>query len=295
MMTTARLEKVPQRLGSSWRYLKESNCNGEADWHYHHEFELVLHRHYSGKGYLGHYQGQVEHNTLWLIAPNTPHAFEVEHVCEGEQAQRHSIWFKKDWIANMMFSCIELRKLEDLLKKAEKGLAFNVDTGEELFELIQHMFGGQFQHQSSILHLADLLKAFSILVMDKSSHTLQSYARQTGDANNRVEVERIDRLTQYIESNYHLPLTLAELAQEMCISESSIHRLFESHFSESFSQYLKKLRLNHASDLLTNTSLPINIVAEKVGYRNQANFNRLFKDYKRQTPSQYRKKFSRFN
>ncbi|WP_245907075.1 helix-turn-helix domain-containing protein [Photobacterium sanctipauli] len=51
------------------------------------------------------------------------------------------------------------------------------------------------------------------------------------------------------------------------------------------------MRLNHAAELLQTTSQPINLIAESVGYRNQVNFNRQFKQYKQLTPSQYRKKY----
>lgn len=57
---------------------------------------------------------------------------------------------------------------------------------------------------------------------------------------------------------------------------------------ESYSQRLKKIRLNVACDMPMNTDLPIGMIIEKVGYDNQANFNQQFEAYKRTTPTQYR-------
>ncbi|GAM67060.1 transcriptional regulator [Vibrio sp. JCM 19236] len=69
--------------------------------------------------------------------------------------------------------------------------------------------------------------------------------------------------------------------------------LFAKHFTESFSQHLKKLRLNMACDLLMNTDLPISQIIERVGYDNQANFNRQFKAYRELTPTAYREAMQR--
>ncbi|MGU3843724.1 helix-turn-helix domain-containing protein, partial [Vibrio diabolicus] len=54
---------------------------------------------------------------------------------------------------------------------------------------------------------------------------------------------------------------------------------------------LMKLRINHAADLLQSTPLPSGIVFERVGYRNQALFNRHFKTYKGLTPREYRQQY----
>jgi transcriptional regulator GlxA family with amidase domain len=69
--------------------------------------------------------------------------------------------------------------------------------------------------------------------------------------------------------------------------------MFKRHYTESFSQHLKKIRLNVACDLLMTTNLPVSLIIEKVGFDNQANFNRQFKAYKRVTPKVYRESTQR--
>ncbi|WP_332308852.1 helix-turn-helix transcriptional regulator [Enterovibrio coralii] len=83
-------------------------------------------------------------------------------------------------------------------------------------------------------------------------------------------------------------MTLADLGRLFHASGSSIQRLFTDHFGESFSSYLKKLRLGHACSELQMTTKPIALIAENVGYRNLSNFNRQFKQYKQLTPREYR-------
>ncbi|MGF1697240.1 AraC family transcriptional regulator [Vibrio lamellibrachiae] len=289
-MEKAKFEKIPQRPGVSWRYLRTKNCSGVCDWHYHQEFELVLHRHIQGNGFAGHYQGELEHNTLWLISPDTPHSFECRSLSEETLPERHSVWFKREWIANMIFNCLELRKLDAVLKRAQKGICLSKESGERIYQLLIKL-----KVDSHIECLSTLILILGIVAEDKSATTLLSFKRQHSDerepTNNKYDRAKIEKLSFLIEKNYHEPITLADLAKSLCTSESSIHRIFEAHFHESFSQHLKKVRLNHAAELLTHSDLPIHLIAEKVGYHNQANFNRLFKRYKHVTPRQYRKEF----
>lgn len=280
----ANIEKVPQRLGSSWRYKKIIAANKPSDWHFHNEYELVLHRHFQGKAYLGHYQGDFEHNSLILIPPNTPHMFDSIGNTSG-YCETHIFWFKAEWIANMMFSCAELRKIETLLKRAKKGLTFSEQSGQQVFELV-----GKIPENSAISQLATLLQILDVLCIDANSQTLQSFSSAI-ETHKKEEKDKLNKICLYIEQHYHQSISLSDLARYMYTSESSVHRIFETHFNENFSLYLKKYRLNHAAELLTSTSMAISLITEKVGYRNQANFNRQFKAYKKLTPSAYRNEF----
>ncbi len=278
----ATIEKVPQRLGTSWRYKKIIEPDKPCDWHFHQEFELVLHRHFKGQAFLGHYQGEIEHNHLLLIAPGIPHIFDSEGN-SGDHCETHIFWFKRRWIENMMFNCVELRKLNVLLKRAQKGLLFSSETAEKVFVLADKMLT-----TSAVGQLAILLQVLDTLCNDKTCNSLLSFSPAPKNELDKAEKEKIEKICFYIEENFHKPIKLSCLAEFMHSSESTIHRTFEQHFSESFGTYLKKLRLNHAAELLTSSNLAISLIAEKVGYRNQANFNRQFKLYKKLTPRAYR-------
>ncbi|AAW86282.1 AraC family transcriptional regulator [Aliivibrio fischeri] len=280
----ANLERVPIRIGSSWRYKKIDGVEKNCHWHFHNEYELVLFRKNNAKGMVGHFERVIEKNTLWLIPPKMPHAIELLEEKEL-QCESHIIWLPKEWVENMIFSCTELRRMGELFKRSSNGLCFSTSTAEKVYQLIEKLF------KDSILDdLGYLIQILGCLCSDKETRPLQLFSKQ--EASDKEGKEKIDLVCQYIDDNYQNSITLLNVAEHLCTSESTIHRLFQSHFGESFSQYLKKLRLNHAANLLTHSRLPIGIVAEQVGYRNQTNFNRLFKDYKQLTPNQYRKKFS---
>ncbi|WP_019615056.1 AraC family transcriptional regulator [Psychromonas ossibalaenae] len=281
----ATIEKVPQRLGMSWRYKKITESDKPCDWHFHQEFELVLHRHFTGQVFIGHYQGNIEHNHLLLIAPDIAHTFNSIGNT-GKHCETHVFWFKRRWIEDMMFNCVELRKLDALLKRAQKGLLFSAATAEKVFELADKML-----NISAIGQLTILLQVLDTLCNDKNCKSLLSFSAAPKNKLDKTEKEKIEKICCYIEDNFHNPIRLSDLAEFMYSSESTIHRIFEQHFSENFGTYLKKLRLNHAAELLTSSNFAVSLIAEKVGYRNQANFNRQFKLYKNLTPRAYRSEF----
>jgi len=287
LMMKAQIEKVAQRKGFSWRYRKLEEAEKTQQWHYHDEYELVLHRHFTGDALISHYQGNISHNNLILIAPHIPHTFTSHHcVSDNALCETHMLWFKPVWMASMMNNCTELRQLNSILKRSQKGLQFSENIAEKVYQIINGL-----ADTPPIEQLSKLIQVFSCLCEEKQSDTLLSYSLSGNDDLNPDNKEKIEKLCRYIDEHYHKPITLTALSNYMNASESSIHRLFTLHFGENFSNYLKKLRLGHASDLLISSSLPVSLVAERVGYLNLSNFNRQFKDYRGITPRNYRQKF----
>jgi len=84
-------------------------------------------------------------------------------------------------------------------------------------------------------------------------------------------------------------LTFAELARQCHISPSYLTRILKKSTNCNFTEYLGKLRITYAQQLLTDTSqYSIREVAEKVGFSSQHYFSRSFKMYTGLSPSEYR-------
>ncbi|WP_045479975.1 helix-turn-helix domain-containing protein [Vibrio owensii] len=281
----AHIEKVPQRPGFSWRYRRIDEPAKEYDFHFHDDvFELVIHRHFTGTLHIGHHELEVTHNQMLLIAPGVPHSIHstsVESNCET-----HVIWFKREWIANLMFYCTELRKLDPLLKAANKGVVFSERTAQQVVDLLQELMKVPAMEQ-----LSRFIHILSLVAHDEAAKTLMTHSYLSISEHEQQERERVASVNAYLEQHFANKVTLADLANYLSLSESAVTRLFQKHFKEPFSQRLMKLRINHAADLLQSTELPIGIVFERVGYRNQALFNRHFKTYKGLTPRDYRQHY----
>ena len=56
-----------------------------------------------------------------------------------------------------------------------------------------------------------------------------------------------------------------------------------------FKEYLLKIKMDYAGKLLANTTMPVTLIASKVGYENFTNFSQMFRKVMGNTPTEYRK------
>lgn len=94
---------------------------------------------------------------------------------------------------------------------------------------------------------------------------------------------------EYIRQNYtSSSLSLETTADALSITYAHLSRLFKKHTNQNFSEYLLKIRMEHAKHLLETTNLPTTEIAVATGYDNTAYFRTSFKAYFNMTPRQYR-------
>jgi len=106
------------------------------------------------------------------------------------------------------------------------------------------------------------------------------------------EPERINRVLSLIEARFAEPLRLSGLCAAASLSERSLARYFAQHMGESVGQYITRVRIGHACRMLSDTSLPVSVIATRSGFANVSNFNRQFKAVKETTPAAYRREFA---
>ena len=95
-------------------------------------------------------------------------------------------------------------------------------------------------------------------------------------------------ILQYMQMHY-TTITLSELAQFFNYSERQIQRIITATTGMSFSDNIKRMRMNRASELLKDSTMTISEIAESLGYYDASNFRHIFKNYYGMTPQQYRK------
>ena len=83
--------------------------------------------------------------------------------------------------------------------------------------------------------------------------------------------------------------TLDKLAMEIGMSRTSLANRFKDLVGTTMFDYLTKIRLQKACNLLKTTGLPVYLIAEKSGYQSEISFNKVFKQHLKITPGQYRK------
>ncbi|GGD82514.1 AraC family transcriptional regulator [Paenibacillus nasutitermitis] len=96
-------------------------------------------------------------------------------------------------------------------------------------------------------------------------------------------------VSQYIELHYMENLYLDDIAEVLETSPKYFSNYFKKTFGINYVEYLNKVRLSHARELLRDTNASIAEVGEKTGYQNASTFTTTFKKYYGISPSEYRK------
>jgi len=95
---------------------------------------------------------------------------------------------------------------------------------------------------------------------------------------------RIAKVLNIMHREYAEPITVEALAEQANMSISGFHRAFRQVTTETPLQYLKKVRLSKAKELIVTEGLRANDAANQVGYHSPSQFSREFKRHFRATP-----------
>jgi YesN/AraC family two-component response regulator len=91
----------------------------------------------------------------------------------------------------------------------------------------------------------------------------------------------------YLQNNYMKEISLDSCADHTGMNSVALSKAFKQVTDKNFIDYLTELRIEKAKELLRDTDMKINDIAEKSGYQ-ASYFNRIFKKQEGITPSQYR-------
>lgn len=103
--------------------------------------------------------------------------------------------------------------------------------------------------------------------------------------------QKINNICLYIMENCEKDLTQENVAEYAGFSRYHFARIFKEYTATTFVHYLTKQRLQKATELLGDFSVPITSVAYQSGFQSISNFNRVFKNAKGCSPKEYRKMF----
>lgn len=89
----------------------------------------------------------------------------------------------------------------------------------------------------------------------------------------------VQQVLNYIEDKYYEELSLKTLSLKYNINSSYLGQIFSKEVGLSFSEYLNRIKNSKARELILNTNMKINDIAQKVGYIDTSYFYRKFKKH----------------
>ena len=98
----------------------------------------------------------------------------------------------------------------------------------------------------------------------------------------------INQAKQYMNGNYSRELSLDEMSRRLDLSPYYFSKLFKEEVGVTFMDYLTKLRIEKAKDLLLHSNKTMKEICSEVGYADPNYFSRIFKKNTDLTPTEYR-------
>ena len=217
-----------------------------------------------------------------LCGPRLPHNWISLDVPEGGVPERDLvIQFAHGPIEHAAEQIPELAEVMALLERARHGIEFFglSDRALQHFHAVKSARGLQ------------RMSAFFVFMCDLAHCTdyrLLSSVRMQGE-DDAAGTDQVNSLLNRITRDYAQPLSAADLAAELGMSESRFSRFFRRATGNTFTDFVNRIRVNRAGQLLMETDRLVTHICYEVGFNNVANFNRRFLEIKGLTPTEFRR------
>jgi len=275
-------EAIEPNFGHSYSYQKfdASRKNTDNIWHYHPEIELVYINGGAGKRRIGSHISYYTEGDLILIGSNLPHCGFTDKFTGNKN--EILVQMKTDFLGQTFFNIPEMKKIQNLLEVAKGGIAFSGSTKQVLGDKMEDLDNqNDFERILSILHiLNELAVSNEFKVLNAEGFSLETEVKDN---------DRINIIFNYVKNNFQDDIPLIEIADMVSMTVPSFCRYFKKITNKTFVQFVNERRLVHASKLLTEQTMSITEVCFECGFNNFSHFNKSFKAFTGQNPSEYRK------
>lgn len=253
-----------------------------ARWHCHEEYELHMITATSGKAFIGDWIGPFEPGHVVLCGPKLPHNWiSLDIPAEGVENRDLVIQFRHDPIQQACQTIPEFTELLPLLERARHGIEFFglSESAQTHWHNVKTSKGSR--------RLAAFLEFMTDLARCTDYRMLSNIQMQGLD--NPAELDQINVVVNRITENIAQPLTAAQMAEVIGMSETRFSRFFKRSTGHTFTDFVNQVRIHRACQLLMSSDRYVTNICYDVGFNNVANFNRRFLELKGTTPTEFRK------
>ncbi|WKB51053.1 AraC family transcriptional regulator [Eleftheria terrae] len=264
------------------RYLEHGFPNPLVRWHYHEEYELHLIVRTRGKVFVGDYIGHFEPGHLVLTGPRLPHNWiSTDTPPEGVELRDVVLQFPDGPLRQAAEGIPELREVLPLLERARYGIEF-FGISDRIMSQYERI-----KHSSGLRRFSEFTDLLGVLAQCSDYRLLSTVQLQSFDDD--AALARISGIVDYITEHSATQFSMAELCRRVGMTESRFSRYFRKATGNTFTDFVNRLRINRACQLLMESDRYITNICYDVGFNNVANFNRRFLQIKGMTPKEFRR------
>lgn len=261
--------------GSTFRYWY-SDIPWRYETHCHSAVEIIL----TLEGCVTYeVEGQkydVMKDEVLIIPPGLDHALSM-----GGNSRRHLFLFEPDAIFAMADFKLLMKGFQQVFY-----LRDNSQTHRQIRDLLLRAVR-IYQEQDTMWNTicySLMMKMYATLGQSYLSGLLPTHVREPIHGNTEI----ITGMMTYINNHYMHEMSLEQAAEAAGFSKFYFSRFFKAQTGYTFHEFLCQKRLQAAMEMLISSRKPMKQVAEESGFGSVATFNRIFREYKKCTPTQYR-------
>ena len=263
------------------RFLEHGFPNPLVRWHYHEEYELHLIVRTHGRVFVGDYIGHFEPGHLVLTGPRLPHNWiSTDVVPEGVAVRDRVLQFSDAPLCEAAALIPEMQEVLPLLERARHGIEFfgMSELTAARLERIKECHG--------LRRFAEFLDLMGELARCADTRALSTVQLQSFDDD--ASLAQISGIVDWVTEHCAEQFAMSDVCARVGMSESKFSRYFRRATGNTFTDFVNRLRINRACQLLMETDRYITNVCYDVGFNNVANFNRRFLQVKGMTPKEFR-------
>lgn len=281
------LEHLPRASTESFVAMNFDYSYFPTPWHYHPEYELVLVTESTGKRFIGDDIREFGPGDLALIGPNLPHLYrnDPQYYAEGARLRASSIvvHFLPSSFGEGFIDLPEAAPILKLLQRSHLG----IDVKGSANRLTRTMLGELVE----LTGMPRWLKLVEILQLLAGTEEYAAISRQPVKGLHENDGHRLNGVINMVMQSYHGDIRLEDAANLAGMTPPSFSRYFRQRTRKTFTNFVREIRLTHASKLLQEDLMSVTEVCFACGFNNVSNFNRQFRETYRMSPLAFRKQY----
>lgn len=171
-------------------------------------------------------------------------------------------------------------------KNSETPFIFSKETQPDIYRLLTLLLTEYHEQRSGYPYI---IKGLFQTIMIALTRELSTHSGT--DFQKYQDISLLLPALKKMHHEYMKPMNVAFLAEQCNVSQSTFRSLFRKHLGISHGEYLKRIRLKKACELLYSTELSVLTISMEAGFSSLTSFYQSFQEYYHISPKQWREMY----
>ncbi len=256
--------------------------------HFHPQIEITYMINGSGICFAGESVQPYGPGELTILGENVPHAFisgrEHYNLEKPVKSRAINILFQKEMFGDTFVSMKENQFLKNIFLDANRCFKLSGNEVSSLSDLMFKMVTKKgFERLDLLMNI--------LFLLEKSEYKEYLNAPNLSYVTNKTDAERINKVYEYVFSNYYKSISIESIAEITNLVPQSFCRYFKQKTNKTFSKFLTEVRIGQACKLLAENRSSVLDICYDVGFNHFSSFNKQFKNIMGSTALNYKKMY----